>query len=202
MRRAVALALVFLLGSAALPPPAHAEIWRYTDERGVNHYVDGLDRVPQRYRAAARPMGLRNAPPPPPGAPPATTAGPGGSTQIKFTPGQRIIADVSINDGTPAKLLLDTGADKTLIKPDVLRAAGISLIAAPSGPIQGVTGSAQAQAAQVRSLAVGAARVGSMVVIAHDMEQAGFDGLLGRDFLEQFKVTIDSSAGVVTIDPK
>jgi hypothetical protein len=28
------------------------------------------------------------------------------------------------------------------------------------------------------------------------------DGLLGRDFLDQFKVTIDSAAGRVTLSPK
>jgi hypothetical protein len=39
-------------------------------------------------------------------------------------------------------------------------------------------------------------------VISHDIEQEGVDGLLGRDFLDQFKVSIDSREGVVTLGPK
>lgn len=202
MRQAAAIALVLVLGSALPARPAHAEIYRYTDERGGNHYVDGLDNVPQRYRGTARPLGLRNAPPPPPGVAPAAPAASAGSTSIKFRPGQRILVDVRINGSTGAKLLLDTGADRTLIKPDVLRAAGAWLVGNPTGEMRGVTGSAEVQGVSIDSLEVGDARVGKMLVVAHDMGAPGFDGLLGRDFLEQFKVTIDSAGGVVTIDPK
>ena len=40
------------------------------------------------------------------------------------------------------------------------------------------------------------------MVISHDIEQEGVDGLLGRDFLEQFKVALDSESGVATLSPK
>jgi hypothetical protein len=39
-------------------------------------------------------------------------------------------------------------------------------------------------------------------VAAHDVDLGQGDGLLGRDFLDQFTVNIDSSAGVVTLSPK
>ena len=54
----------------------------------------------------------------------------------------------------------------------------------------------------VDSLEVGEARVGRMPVGAHDMRSRDGDGLLGRDFLDQFKVTIDAGKGVVTLAPK
>jgi hypothetical protein len=41
-----------------------------------------------------------------------------------------------------------------------------------------------------------------MLVISHDVNQAGIDGLLGRDFLDQFNVTIDSRSGLVTLAPR
>jgi hypothetical protein len=40
------------------------------------------------------------------------------------------------------------------------------------------------------------------VVISHDIEQGGIDGLLGRDFLDQFNVNVDNAQGVVTLTPK
>jgi hypothetical protein len=38
--------------------------------------------------------------------------------------------------------------------------------------------------------------------MAHDAALQNADGLLGRDFLDRFTVTIDSKAGVVTLAPK
>jgi hypothetical protein len=40
-----------------------------------------------------------------------------------------------------------------------------------------------------------------MLVVSHDTGFRG-DGLLGRDFLDHFSVTIDNGAGVVTLTPK
>lgn len=196
---AAALALTWLLA----PLSVTAEIYRYTDDRGQPHYVDGLEKVPPRYRSAATPMGLRNAPvSASPGASPRTGSPPRGTT-IQFRPGERILVKARINGATGAVLLLDTGADRTLVAPRVLEAAGVSLTSgATTGRVQGVTGSADVRGVQVSSVEVGEARYGPLLVIAHDMDQAGVDGLLGRDFLEQFKVTIDSAGGVVTLDPK
>jgi hypothetical protein len=61
----------------------------------------------------------------------------------------------------------------------------------------------QVQFVVVDSMEVGEARVGKMPVGSYELPgtQAG-DGLLGRDFLDQFTVTIDSSVGVVTLAPK
>ena len=204
MRSVLVLALALALTGSLLPRSAAAEIYRYTDEHGQPHYVDGLERVPPRYRAGATPMGLRNAPV---SASPGPTAGTGlepvsGGATIRFRAGERILVDALINGVTRAVLLLDTGADRTLIAPRLLEAAGASLAGATTGRMQGVTGSADVRGVQIASLAVGEARYGPLLVLAHDMAQAGVDGLLGRDFLEQFTVTIDSAGGLVTLVPK
>jgi hypothetical protein len=196
----IALSIAFLFSL-----PAAAEIFRYTDERGQPHYVDGLEKVPARYRPGATPVGLRNVPvSASPGPAPGAGVGPAsGGTTIQFTPGQRILVEATINGATGAVLLLDTGADRTLIAPHVLEAAGVSVTSGTTtGRVQGVTGSASVSGVRVSSVEIGDARYGPLMVIAHDMDQPGVDGLLGRDFLEQFKVTIDSAGGVVTLDPK
>jgi hypothetical protein len=217
------IAFTALLLLAALRPlPAAAEIYRYTDDRGTSHYVDGLENVPQEFRTRAVPLGLRNAPatapaPPPaapgaPGAPrpaPGAPAAPGtpgapkaGATTIRYTPGQRIMVDVRVNGSASANLLLDTGADRTMINPRVLVAAGAP-ISRPAGSarVTGVAGSDQVSFVTIDSLEVGEARVGRMQVASYDVSGAG-DGLLGRDFLDRFNVTIDSTNGVVTLSPK
>jgi predicted aspartyl protease len=206
MRRAAVLALSLSAMLVTLAAPAHAQIYRFTDERGQNYYVDGLDSVPERYRAAAVPLPLRNAPAPPAGSAPAgeTGAKTTGPTVIKYTPGQRIMVDVKINGGFTTKLLLDTGADRTLISPRALQAAGVTITRPiATGQMQGATGSDRIDYVVVDSLQVGEARVGKMPVGSYELagEGAG-DGLLGRDFLDQFKVTMDATAGEVHLAPK
>jgi len=114
------------------------------------------------------------------------------------------MVDVRINGNADARLLLDTGADRTLISPRALQAAGVRL-AGPSatGQIVGATGSEQVRFVVVDSLEVGEARVGRMPVGAYNLPTTDVgDGLLGRDFLDQFNVNIDSARGVVTLSPK
>ncbi len=50
-------------------------------------------------------------------------------------------------------------------------------------------------------LEVGEARVGPLLIIVHDTDLKEADGLLGRDFLAHFHVTIDSKERIVTLTP-
>lgn len=200
MSRLVLAAAVVAALVGASAPPARAQMYRWTDEQGNSHYSQGLDSVPERYRASATRLLYQSAPEaaPAPGQP-----GASGEARIQFTPGQRIYVIARINDAAAARLILDTGADRTVITPRALVAAGVSTRSpGAAGTIKGATGTADVEAYDVQSLQVGAARVGKMLVISHDIDQADVDGLLGRDFLDQFKVTIDSTAGQVTLSPK
>jgi hypothetical protein len=54
------------------------------------------------------------------------------------------------------------------------------------------------------SIEVSGAKYGPLLVLSHD---AGFcpqtgDGLLGRDYLDYFTITIDNVAGLPTLTPK
>jgi predicted aspartyl protease len=135
------------------------------------------------------------------GAPAAAASVKGGAT-ITYAPGQRIMVNAMVNGSTPAQLMLDTGADRTMINPRVLVAAGVSL-ARPAGTavVSGVGGSQEMQFVTISSLDVAGATVGRLTVAAHGVEGAG-DGLLGRDFLDNFSVNIDAAKGVVTLSPK
>src|SRR5262245_64059407 len=200
LRTTVLAITIAVLGPSGL---AYAQIYRWTDESGATHYTQSIDNVPQRHRPRAVPLEYRNNPAQAPGPADEAPREPTGGTTIRFTPGQRILVDARINGGMAARLLLDTGADRTLISPRALVAAGVSITRpAATGQISGVTGTSEADGVQIRSEEVGEARTGPMLVISHDVNQAGIDGLLGRDFLDQFHVTIDSRSGLVTLAPR
>ena len=202
MRRVVALMLTLVAVAGLAPSPLAAQIYRWVDGAGVPHYAEGLDAVPERYRAVAAPLGLRNKSAPPteadsPGGP----RTPPGGTVIRYAPGKQIVADVRINGGTSARLILDTGADRTLISRRILAAAGVSVSrAVATGRIVGVTGSDRLPFVMIDSLEVGGIRLGRMPVGAYDV--ADTDGLLGRDVLDRFNVAIEPAQGVVTLSPK
>ena len=55
----------------------------------------------------------------------------------------------------------------------------------------------------VTSLEAGPAKVDALRVLSYDIDaHPGTDGLLGRDFLGQFTVTVDTVAGRVTLSPR
>ena len=110
-----------------------------------------------------------------------------------------------INDGGSANLMLDTGAARTIINPSVLSTLGVSYANARRASLKGVTGDpTDVEAVTLETIDVDGARYGPMVVLSHDTgfgAQKG-DGLLGRDFLDNFTITIDNTAGILTLTPK
>ena len=203
----IALSTGLALGSllSGVTAPAHAQIYRWTDERGETRYSQGINSVPPQFRGGAVMMSAPSrpsAPEPPPQAPP-PAASPTGGARIPFTPGQPIVVAARINGGGTTQLILDTGAQGTVISPTALAALGVSHRNAVRGSIKGVTGDANILAVRVESIEVQGARVGPLLVVSHDAGLgSGHDGLLGRDFLDNFVITIDSASRIVILAPK
>lgn len=191
----VSRAAFFLLLIALLPGQALAQMYQWEDEQGTVHYTNELQSVPEPFRSRARFV------PASPMAPPAVAPAQG-ITRIPFTPGSPILVNARINGGGPVTLILDTGADRTMLTPMALWRLGISTDNAPPAEIKGATGTARAALVQVLSVEVGEARAGPLLIIAHDADLKQAEGLLGRDFLERFTVTIDASERVVTLAPR
>jgi hypothetical protein len=125
------------------------------------------------------------------------------ATTVQFSPGEPIVVAAHLN-GVRLALLLDTGADRTLVTPDAILRAGYGTLMAQAGAVAiiGVTGAASAPQVTVPSLDVAGARVGPLSLLVHDAGLTGIDGLLGRDVLDAFTVTIDAAAGHATLTPR
>ena len=180
------------------PRAAVAQVFRWIDGEGSIHYSQGIESVPPRFRDGAVIIGYERSDT---GAPAPETA-PVGTGRVRFTPGQPIMVSVRINGATPATLMLDTGATRTVITPKVLESIGADYRDAQRGTIRGVTGEAPVLAVRVESIEASGARSGPLLVVSHDTGFGQGDGLLGRDFLDQFSVNIDNTAGLVTLTPK
>jgi predicted aspartyl protease len=192
VRRAV-LAVVLVLAAAA---PAAAALYRWTAADGTIHYTSDPESIPEARRAAAVEIGhpaARPAPPPPAPAPPGVV--------VPFVRGGAVVVDARLN-GVPLRLLLDTGADRTVIAPGALARAGIDGARGAPVRITGVTGSAAATLVAVPGLDVAGVHVGPLAVIAHAVPGETLDGLLGRDVLDAFTVTFDAAGGRATLVPR
>jgi hypothetical protein len=189
--------LIALVGSLLLlPDVTAAQMYRWQDSRGTVHYSNAPEHFPGLRRARTEPDSR-------PGPMPEDHAVPSlGTARIPFMPGSPILVTARVAGGGPITLMLDTGADRTMIAPHVLTRLGISTADAPQAEIRGVTGTGYGQAVYVASVEVGDARVGPLRIIAHDADLERVDGLLGRDFLEHFTVTIDARERIVTLAPR
>jgi predicted aspartyl protease len=193
------LASILLIPSLVLVPgalagaPTDISVYRWVDDDGTLNYASGLDRVPERHRGSAELVP----------ASPADVVVPAAATvsRLSFVPGEPILVSARIGGAGPITMLLDTGADRTLVSPATLHALGLLAESAGRTRIKGVAGGAEADVVWVSSLEVGNARTGPLPIIAHDAGLDRAQGLLGRDFLDRFRVTIDSQNGVVILAP-
>jgi len=188
-----------ILISLFLAPPTFADIYYWIDDQGTQYYTTRLESIPEPYRSKAIPLSLPTSPPVPPEITPRPLQK--GPTRIPFTLGAPVLVSAKINGGGPITLILDTGADRTMVAPSALSRLGISFENALRGVVRGVTGASYAEAVWVNSVEVGEARVGPLLIIVHEADLQGVDGLLGRDFLANFNVMIDSKEKVVTLSP-
>ncbi len=188
-----------ILISVLIPTLALAEIYYWVDDQGTQYFTTRLESIPEPYRSQARTLSLPTFPPAPPELQSSTLQQ--GSAKISYMSGSPIMVSAKINGAGPITLILDTGSDCTLVRSSALGKLGISTENAHRAVLRGVTGMSYGDAVWVRSVEVGEARAGPLLIVIHDVDLKEADGLLGRDFLAHFNVTIDSKERVVTLTP-
>lgn len=128
-----------------------------------------------------------------------------GSAVPFATMGHTVLVHAMINHREPVTLLLDTGATRTMLTPDIARRLGMSpAVDAPRSPIV-MLGGQRAQMPLIRldSLAVGDTAVEDLQVgIFTPLPHTPFiDGLLGGDFLRHFTLKLDYARSRLQLIP-
>ena len=197
--RRAGLALIVLAGCCCLAAPAAGDLYRWTDAEGTVHYTADLASIPPTFRDTATPLNTPQARP----IPPPTANEP---VALKVSPGAPITVEARLN-GVGLTLIVDTGADRTVISPEVIERAGLAGGAGRSVQVIGVTGTSTATLVTLPLLDVAGARIGPIVVVAHALPSTfrgsdAVDGLLGRDVLDAFTLSVDTASGRATLTPR
>jgi len=169
------------------------ENYRWVKENGTIHFTDNLPSIPQKYRDKVEKRRF-------PSTNRAThhltgRSQPVSSTQkfvVPFTRyGNRIIVEGIVNGMGTMKFIVDTGADLTLIPRSLVQQLGISLDNNIAIAITGISGTIVEPLVKIDSLKVGEAEVRNLDIVVNEEASLSGQGLLGGDFLGQFRVGID-----------
>jgi clan AA aspartic protease, TIGR02281 family len=208
---------IFLSIIMLMPISATADMFRCIDRAGRTVFTDSPSQLDQ-----CAPVAKHSALPTPV-LPPATheadrttPISPGGDSRLVIVTGdgalaigggvtvpvtrvgRSLVVQVRINGLREAHLIVDTGADITVLSSDIARDLGLNGNGRGSSmTLNTVGGAVRADVVRVESLGVGAAEVKNVAVAVHDLPeaQAGVDGLLGLTFLDKFLVTLDAQKG-------
>lgn len=194
--------LTGLLLAGLLSAASAQEVLRYTDERGVVHYVDSIIRIPPEYRNQVESLLTESQRPAT--APPREFTEPSSNlaelaqeevvTRVRII-GNRVLVPVTVGyDGRTVELslLLDTGASSTLLDREIARRLGVRDTEAVSGRVaDGRT--VQALRGTLDFLQVGPLEVQNIEAAFMDRwgQEQDHDGLLGMNFLRHFQYRID-----------
>jgi len=109
--------------------------------------------------------------------------------------GEHFLIDARINDSITVRLLIDTGASMTVLRSDILPAAGIFITDTPSLQLfSTANGLVEGSVYKLDNLSIGDQNVSNIEVAALDLASLhSADGLLGMNYLKHFKFFIDQN---------
>jgi clan AA aspartic protease (TIGR02281 family) len=200
----VLLSLSFLLPiSYSLPPASSQEFYRWTDESGAAHFTDNIYSVPEKYRDQAQKR-LQPASRTPPSSMPeaprdANTAAESGGIVIPFKrEGNLMIVEGAVN-GAPVRFIFDTGAELTVLPSSFAARLGVGARNGIFITIGGIGGSVDVPLVEA-DIAVGEAEVRDLEATVNDTPVPD-TGLLGANFLSDYKVNIKNAANQIVLEP-
>lgn len=193
--------LVFSLGLRLL---GAAEYYRWVDENGVLHITDNLHNVPAKQREGANRIQTRESPrAPEPEIKPAPPAPRKASIPFERN-GNIVIVPVTLNNRQTIKLVVDTGASYTFISHALARDLAIDVSrTAKTVPFHTANGVVEAPLTNLDSITVGGMEIKNLTAAVHDTTpDATAAGLLGLNFLSNFRMDIDTQRGLLHLEKK
>jgi len=177
------------------------EYYRWVDDNGVLHITDNLHNVPPKQRDNVNRVQAQESP---------RVAEP----EIKLPPkkasiplekhGQVAIVQATLNNKKSAKFVVDTGASYTLISNALARELAIDVGQNPKTlPFQTANGLIEAPVTNLESITVGGMEIRNLPAAIHDaMTDPQVSGLLGLNFLSNFRMDIDTQKGMLYLEKK
>ena len=193
-----ALLSALLINSASL---VAAEYYRWVDQNGVVHFTDNLHNIPETQRGNA---GRIQSIEPPRVPPPAIPIVPSKASIPFEKQGQVVIVEATLNKKTAAKFVVDTGASYTMISSAVAKELDIDTEQnRRTAPFQTANGIIQAPLVSLESISVGGMEIRNLTAAVHDvLADSRVAGLLGLNFLSNFRMDIDTQKGVIHLEKK
>jgi clan AA aspartic protease (TIGR02281 family) len=188
-----------LVGGASTTTVVSAgEMYRWMDEQGRIHLTDTPPRSNGgRHDLKVYKPSMTSPQSEPSDVPPAEA---GGARLTPMKPGGVVMVEAVLNRRLTVPLMLDTGADFTVLPKQVAEALRISALEhLPKMELRTAGGAVNFPITTLRSLRVGDAEARD-VAVAIDMDGHMPVGLLGMTFLRHFKVTIDQQRGQVKFE--
>jgi clan AA aspartic protease (TIGR02281 family) len=187
--------------------PAYAEIYKWVDRDGRVHFSDTLAGIPPEYRDRIEEKAALTPTPRSDPAPqrvtverrPIVPAPPSYAVPLQRD-GNAMLVEALVGGTVRTRLLLDTGAEFTVLSTAAARRLALNLGSAAVIPLRSASGVFFAPLIKVQSMTVGDATAYDVEVIVHDATP-GLDGLLGMSFLDNFLVTISTSDARLLLTP-
>jgi clan AA aspartic protease (TIGR02281 family) len=174
------------------------EMYRWVDEQGRIQLSDTPPRSNKGLENLKVYKPSETSPQPEPGAIPSGEGGKAKLTPMK--PDGVVVVEAVLNRRLTVPLMLDTGADLTVLTKQVAEALRIpSMDHLPKRQFGTAGGMVNFPITSLRSLRVGTAEARD-VIVAIDIDGHMPVGLLGMTFLRRFKMTVDHQHGQVTFE--
>jgi clan AA aspartic protease (TIGR02281 family) len=169
--------LLFLLLVSLVAPSRSADLYRWVDERGVVHFSDNEHNIPPEFRENV--------------------------TRIKKK-GLTAVVEVKINSTTKANFILDTGASYTVISEHVAKELKIDLEKKhPKIRLQTANGIIDVPLVTLDSVEISGLRVYDLAAAVHNFtNDTNIAGLLGLNFLGNFRMDLDTEKGILILEQK
>lgn len=179
------------------------EFYRWVDDKGAVHLTDNLHSIPEKYRNQAQKRVY---------LPPQESSA--SNPEVSFSrsqPGEivvpfkrngnLIIVEGLVNNTAPVRFILDTGAEISTLPRSVGQQLGIDAEAAVLITMTGMGGSREVPLVEINSIRLGEAEVNNLDVTLSDTPLKD-TGLLGADFLLDYKVNIRYAENQVVLEPQ
>lgn len=178
-----------------------ADYYRWVDHNGVLHFTDNLHNIPETQRGNA---GRVQSIEPPRASPPPIPIAPSKASIPFERQGQVVIVEATLNKKAAAKFVVDTGASYTMISSAIAKELDIDTEQnRRTAPFQTANGVIQAPLVSLESINVGGMEIRNLTAAVHDvLADSRVAGLLGLNFLSNFRMDIDTQKGVLHLEKK